>query len=209
VSSAVLDTRGGVGGPPPDNYKGVPHKCPGCNAGGDGGKGLIFLMDEDGLIGGLVPGYPGVYDDEMGVVTISDFKGDRFEQSVAITELFNVGASDPTYSQMSDSDILVNLTTDQGIRIFASSSKGDLDEPLEANPTTEMGAIEIAEAIHSGGSVIVTITGDMRLLNPTGAPNRDAFTRIETHFEYKDMADSALGPFASIDQVDISFTFNG
>ncbi|MHC4135836.1 MAG: hypothetical protein ACYS0K_12720, partial [Planctomycetota bacterium] len=161
------------------------------------------------LIGGLVPGYPGVYDEEMGVVTISDFKGDRFEQSVAITELFNVGASDPTYSQMSDDDILVNLSPEQGIRVFASSSKGDLDEPLQADPTTEMGAIEIAEATHAGGSVIVTITGDLRLLNPTGAPNRDAFTRFETHFEYKDMADSALGPFASIDQVDISFTFNG
>jgi hypothetical protein len=49
----------------------------------------------------------------------------------------------------------------------------------------------------------------MRDLNPTGAPDRDAFTRIDARFDYTDPVEAALGPFASIDQVDISFTFNG
>jgi hypothetical protein len=49
----------------------------------------------------------------------------------------------------------------------------------------------------------------MRGLNPTGAPDRDAFTRIDGRFDYTDPVEAALGPFASIDQVDISFTFNG
>jgi hypothetical protein len=72
-----------------------------------------------------------------------------------------------------------------------------------------MGAIEIALVTHVAGSVNVAITGDMGGLNPSGSPDRDAFTRIDARFEYDDPVEAALGPFASIDQVDISFTFNG
>ncbi|MHC4974915.1 MAG: hypothetical protein ACYTG3_21580 [Planctomycetota bacterium] len=85
----------------------------------------------------------------------------------------------------------------------------DLDEPLLPDPTTEMAAIEIALARHAAGSVNVEILAHMRGLNPTGAPDRDAFTRIDGRFDYTDPVEAALGPFASIDQVDISFTFNG
>ncbi|MHC5044557.1 MAG: hypothetical protein ACYTGI_19540 [Planctomycetota bacterium] len=66
-----------------------------------------------------------------------------------------------------------------------------------------MGAVEIALATHAAGSVNVEIVGDMRDLNPTGAPDRDAFTRIDARFDYTDPVEAALGP------VDISFTFNG
>jgi hypothetical protein len=55
----------------------------------------------------------------------------------------------------------------------------------------------------------VSIIGDMRLLNPAGTPNRDAFMRVDARFEYENPVEAALGPYASIDQVDISFTFNG
>jgi hypothetical protein len=101
------------------------------------------------------------------------------------------------------------VNQDQAIRVFASSSQGDPDEPLLPDPTTEMGAIEVALVTEVAGSVNVAIIGDMRGLNPTGAPNRDAFTRIDARFEYGDPVEAALGPFASIDQVDVSYTFNG
>jgi len=208
VTAGILDARGGAGGEPSNTGTGF--DCHGCNTGGDGGKGFIFLMDADGLISGLIPGTPGEYDTyALGVLTISGFNADRFSSIQAITELFGVGASDPAYIVMSPGDVLANVNKTQAIRIFASSSKGDLDEPLLPNPTSEMGAIEIALVTHVAGSTNVAITGDMRGLNPTGAPNRDAFTRIDARFEYGDPVAAALGPFATIDQVAISFTFNG
>ncbi|MHC4974921.1 MAG: hypothetical protein ACYTG3_21610, partial [Planctomycetota bacterium] len=218
VTAGILDARGGAGGPVPDtvyaphvpSINGTQIPCPGCNAGGDGGKGFIFLMDADGLISGLIPGQPGEYDNyALGVLTISGFNADRFSSIQAITELFGVGASDPAYIQMAPGDVLANVSKEQAIHVFASSAKGDPDEPLLPDPTTEMGAIEIALASHVAGSVNVEIVGDMRDLNPTGTPDRDAFTRIDARFDYTDPVEAALGPFASIDQVDISFTFNG
>jgi hypothetical protein len=163
-------------------------------------------MDADGLISGLIPGQPGEYDEtdfQYGILTISGFNADRFSSIQAITELFGVGASDPAYAAMAPGDVLANVTrksptVSQSIRIFASTAKGELDEPLLPNPTTEMGALEIALVTNVAGSVNVEITGDMSLLNP-----------IDARFEYDDPVEAALGPFASIDQVDISFTFNG
>jgi len=209
VTSGILDARGGAGAPTPDNMISA-GKCDGCNAGGDGGKGFIFLMDADGLISGLIPGLPGDYDTyALGALTISGFNADRFSSIQAITELFGVGAANPAYIAMAPGDVLANVNKGQALRLFASSSKGDVDEPLLPNPTTEMGEIEIAYVSHVAGSVSVEITGDMSGLNPTGAPDRDAFTRIDARFEYGDPVEAALGPFASIDQVEISFTFNG
>jgi hypothetical protein len=101
------------------------------------------------------------------------------------------------------------VNQNQGIRVFCSSAKGDVDEPLLPDPTMEMGAVEIAFAAYQAGSVNVSIIGDMRLLNPAGTPNRDAFMRVDARFEYENPVEAALGPYASIDQVDISFTFNG
>ncbi|MHC4817701.1 MAG: hypothetical protein ACYTF8_06575, partial [Planctomycetota bacterium] len=213
VTAGILDARGGTGGEAA--HIGTAVKCVGGNAGGDGGKGFIFLMDADGLISGLIPGQEGEYDTYvLGVLTISGFNADRFSSIQAITELFGVGASNPAYTAMAPGDVLANVTrtepkVSQSIRIFASTAKGELDEPLLPNPTTEMGAIEIALVTNEAGAVNVEITGDMSLLNPTGAPNRDAFMRIDARFEYDNPVEAALGPFASIDQVDISFTFNG
>jgi hypothetical protein len=215
MTAGVLDARGGIGGPGADTLhepaKTTPNQtCTGCNTGGDGGRGFIFLMDADGIINGLIPGQVGEYDNfALGILTISGFNADRFSSIQAITELFGVGASDPEYIQMAPGDVLANVSKDQAVHVFASSAKGDLDEPLLPNPTTEMGAIEIALVTHAAGSVNVEIVGDMRGLNPTGAPERDAFTRIDARFDYADPVEAALGPFASIDQVDISFRFNG
>ncbi|MHC4576215.1 MAG: hypothetical protein ACYTED_02295 [Planctomycetota bacterium] len=208
MTAGILDARGGIGGERPD--VGTSKTCNACNAGGVGGKGFIFLMDKDGEIAGLLPGLPGEYDGYAnGVLTISAFQADRFSSIAAVTELFNVGAADPAYLSLSPGDVLVNLSANQAIRVFASSSKGDPDEPLQADPLTEIGAIEVALATYVAGSVVVEIRGDLGALNPTGAPDRDAFCRIDARFEYDDPVEAALGPFASIDQVDISYTFNG
>jgi hypothetical protein len=208
LAGAVLDARGGSGGERSNVASGV--SCTACNAGGDGGKGFIFLMDTDGQITGLVPSLPGGYNDYAnGVLTISTFVADRFSSITAVTELFSTLVSDPAYLALTPGDLLGNLSEKQQIRVYASSAHGDPEEPLVPDPTTEMGMIEVALLTYGSGSVNVEIIGDMRGLNPTGVPNRDAFVRIEARFEYGTPVEAALGPFAAIDQVDISFTFNG
>jgi hypothetical protein len=205
LTASILDASGGAGG-----ARAPRSGCNVCNAGGSGGKGFIFLMDKDGEIAGLLPGTPGEYDNYAnGVLTISAFEADRFGSIAAVTELFNVGAADPAYLGLAAGDVLANVSAGQKLRVFASSSQGDADEPLQADPLTEIGAIEVALASYVAGSVVVEIRGDMGGLNPTGAPDRNAFCRIDARFEYDDPVEAALGPFASIDQVDISYTFNG
>lgn len=49
----LLDSRGGAGGIR-GSYGGV--IADGCNGGGAGGKGFLYLMDIDGSIFGLPPG---------------------------------------------------------------------------------------------------------------------------------------------------------
>ena len=46
-------------------------------------------------------------------------------------------------------------------------------------------------------------------LNPAlQTPARDAFVRVLAEFEYDNGPEAALGPFATVDSVTLSFTFN-
>jgi hypothetical protein len=168
-------------------------------------------MHADGTMGGFGPDSPGEYDTHAtGVLTISDFKTDRFSSISAITELFNVLAADPAYEDIREGALLANVNPGQRIRLLVSSAKGNLDEPLLPDPTTEIGMFEVALVAFSGGAVTIDLTvGDATGLNPTGDPDRDAFVRVRANFEYDNGVEAALGPFASIDRVDINYVFNG
>jgi hypothetical protein len=210
----AVQALGGIGGPRPDPQ---PYfsSCSGCNGGGDGGRGYIFLMSATGVIGGnFNPGTPtgaaGNYDDFVnGVLTIRSFDVNRFGGVSAVTELYSTGVADPAFLNMSSTDVLALASGGQQIRIWASSAKADADEPTRPDVTTEMGAIEMALVTAQGGSTNVAILGDLRNLNPAGGPARDAFVRMRADFIYDDPVEAALGPFMVMDEITIGFTFNG
>ncbi|MHC4451458.1 MAG: hypothetical protein ACYS0E_15200, partial [Planctomycetota bacterium] len=63
---------------------------------------------------------------------------------------------------------------------------------------------------YKNGGTAVVITGDMSDLNLTpGSPDREAFVRVQARFEYTRSVEAALGPFAAIDEVKITYDFNG
>jgi len=209
VVGGLLDARGGAGGIPGSNP--LVTNVTGCNAGGGGGKGFIFLMDIDGSVVGLPGTLPaGEYDTyQYGVLTVSEFSLSRFGGISAITEMFGMSAADPDYQQMQQLDILANVSAGQSVRIFVSSAKADADNPLRPANGTETALYEIAVVQYAGGAATVDITGDMSNLNPAGgAPARDAFTRVYASFEYGNEIDAATGPFASVDEVTVRFSFN-
>ena len=79
-----------------------------------------------------------------------------------------------------------------------------------ADLTTELlPALEIARVVPDGGGSAVNITGDMTALNQFPTPDREAFLRVIANFDYTDPSEAALGPFASLDEVTTTFTFNG
>ncbi|MCK6460578.1 MAG: hypothetical protein L6Q95_11880 [Planctomycetes bacterium] len=211
LTASVLDTAGGLGGAAPSLQSGT---CTHCNTGGNGGKGIIFLMDPDGLVSGLFPNGAGTYPTFVGgYLTISTFTtaGDRFGETHAVTELFNIPAANPTYLEFDGgTDILatVNNATQQ-ILLYASSAKGDTDDPLEPNIFTEIPEVLVARVHYQNGATQVDVSFDaMDQLNPTG-PNRDAYVRIDAFFDYGNLVEAALGPFAYMDRVDINYSFNG
>jgi hypothetical protein len=208
LAGMLLDARGGAGGVRSSDGQNV--SCTACNSGGDGGKGFIFLMDSDGTIGGMVPGLPGQYDSfANGVLTISTFDATRFSSISAITEVFHVLAANPEYRPMLPGDVLAVLHPGQRVRIFVSSAKADAANPLVPDLPTETVPFEVALAAFAGGAVNVTITGDMAGLNPSGTPARDAYARVDARFEYDNPVEAALGPFAGIDRVTLTYRFNG
>ncbi len=210
VVGGLLDARGGVGGARGSHA--LVSNTNGCNAGGDGGKGFIFLMDIDGSVVGLPGTVPaGEYDTfQYGVLTVSQFSLDRFGGISAITEMFGMPAADPDYQPIEELDILANVGAGQSVRIFVSSAKASPDNPLLPNILTETPLFEVAVVQFVGGAASVDITGDMSNLNPAGgAPARDAFTRVYAGFEYNNEIDAATGPFASVDEVTVRFSFNG
>jgi len=211
----TVNALGGIGGVRPD---GLPNfsSCSGCNGGGDGGNGYIFLMSATGAVGGNFnpgtpnPGEPGNYDAFVnGVLTIRSFDVNRFGGVSAVTELYSTGVADPAYVNMSSGDILALASGSQQIRIWATSSKADPDEPTSPDVASEIGAVEMALVTASGGSTNVAIVGDLRDLNPGGGPARDAFVRMRADFIYDDPIEAALGPFMVMDEITVSFTFNG
>ncbi|MEE8106827.1 MAG: hypothetical protein V3T86_14940, partial [Planctomycetota bacterium] len=90
-----------------------------------------------------------------------------------------------------------------------SSARADIQNPLIPDIGTEIPSFVVAEITRDGNLVIVdTSGGDMEDLNPSGVPLRDAFVRVQAKFDYGDPTEAALGPYAQIDSVKISFTFN-
>ena len=173
-------------------------------------------MSATGAIeGGFNPGSPnpgeaGNYDAFVnGVLTIRSFDVNRFGGVSAVTELYSTGVADPAYLNMTSGDILALATGGQQIRIWASSSRADPDEPTIPDVTSEIGAIEMALVTASGGSTNIAIVGDLRNLNPGGVPGREAFVRMRADFIYDDPVEAALGPYMVMDEITISFTFNG
>jgi len=210
ITGGILSAAGGAGGLRGNDGTGV--SCSACNAGGDGGKGFVFLMDADGEISGFIPNLPGEYDnDPRGVLTISEFDATRFSSITAVTELFPVTAANPAYKQFNPAtDMKGIVATGQKIRVVVSSAKSSNDDPLKPDISTELAPFEVALIEYKNGATSVTVTGDMRNLNLTpGTPDREAFVRVQAKFDYTNSVEAALGPYAMVDEVTISYDFNG
>ena len=211
ASNATFDARGGPGGLASNNPTNTATNT--C-AGGAGGKGFIYLMDADGTVPGLLPGTSGTYPSYTnGYLKIAPLSAgaNRFGDIRAVTELFNIPAANPAYLEFSSAtDILATVNNaDQEILVYASTAKGDTSDPLVPNVATEIPEVLVARVHYaSGATQIDTSFNAMDQLNPTG-PNRDAYLRINAFFAYGEIVQAALGPFASMDRVDISYSFNG
>jgi hypothetical protein len=219
MTSATIDAAGGGGGA--RGNAGTAQTCNACNAGGNGGNGFIFLMDADGEIEGFIPNRPGEYDnDPRGVLTISEFNADRFSSITAITELFPMTAANPAYQDydkdtegylpQGNDDIEGLVAEGQTISVVVSSAKSNAADPLLPDLLSEITPFEVALLEYRNGGTAVKITGDLSSLNVTpGAPDREAFVRVQAKFVYTDSVQAALGPYAAIDRVNIAYTFNG
>jgi len=218
LTAAIISATGGAGGE--RGTVGLSKTSTKDNAGGDGGQGFLFLMDADGEIDGFLPEGPEsgtgkeleFNEDSRGVLTISPFDASRFSAITAITELFPVSAAKPAYLQFDPTQDIVGFVanTGQRIRVSVSAAEGNAEDPTLADPTTEIPNFEIAVLQFSANGTSVVVTGDMENLNATpGTPDRRSFVRVRAAFEYDDGVEAALGPFAHIDEVKISYAFNG
>ena len=206
LTGALIDARGGTGGARAPTSG----PCATCNAGGNGGNGFLFLSDADGQIEGVLPGVPGAYADfPTGFLTIHGFEADRFRPIAAVTELFHSLAADPAYLPLDPmGDVAAQVSQGQTIEIFASSAKADAQDPLRPDPTTETDPVLVARVRSESGATVVDTFDNMDALNPAG-PARDAYVRIEGRFAYENDVEAAAGPFAFVDRLDLSYTFNG
>jgi hypothetical protein len=211
LTASTIDASGGSGGARGESL--VSGTGSGSNAGGDGGQGFIFLMDADGEITGFNPGKPNYYpNDSRGVLTISEFNADRFSSITAVTTLFPVTTAKPMYTQYDAlKDILGNVANNkQRIRVSVSSALSDPAAPANPDASSEDNLTEIALLYYDGGATKVSVSGNMNELNDTpGKADRRAFVRVRAAFEYDNGVEAALGPYASMDEVKISYTFNG
>jgi hypothetical protein len=211
LAGAAITAVGGTGGPRAND--GTTTGCNACNAGGDGGDGFIFLMDADGELDGFLPSAEGEYDnDPRGVLTISAFNADRFSSITAITELFPMTAAKPRYLDYDPlTDILGNVSNaTQKIIVRVSSSRSNPEDPQVADPGSEIGDFPIAQLVFQAGSTKVEELESITQLNLSpGTADRQAFVRVRAAFDYGVGVEAALGPFAFIDEVKISYSFNG
>jgi hypothetical protein len=209
ATSTSFDATGGIGGAAPNNPTGT---ATNGNAGGNGGKGHIYLMDADGVISGLLPGASGTYPTyASGYLKIAPLSAGaaRFGEIRAITELFDVGAANPAYLEIDpDTDVLATVSANQEILLYASTAKADTADPLNPDIVTEIPPVLVARVHFSFGATQVDTYNAMSQLNPTG-PNRDAFLRVNAFFNYGNVVEAALGPFAYMDGFDINVSFNG
>jgi hypothetical protein len=204
LTAGLLNAAGGQGGARSNSGSNV--SCNGCNAGGAGGNGFIFLMDPDGSVGGRTAG---TYDDPLGVTTVSEFELARFSTLRAVTMLFGMPAADPAYEPLQAGDVVGVVHEGQTIRLFASSAKADLEEPLIPDLGTEIAGFEVALVRFEAGATVVDVTApDLTGLNPDGGPARDAFARIRADYAYANGVEAAVGPFAYLDEVTLHIAFN-
>ncbi|MEM8883884.1 MAG: hypothetical protein AAGD14_07445, partial [Planctomycetota bacterium] len=95
------------------------------------------------------------------------------------------------------------------ITLVVSSARSDPQNPLAPDLVSEQVPFEVALLSYSGTGTVVTITDDLNKLNEDPAnPNREAFVRVQAIFDYQDGIQSALGPFAAIDEVTLNYNFN-
>jgi hypothetical protein len=209
ATATVFDATGGIGGLASNNPTAT---ATNNNPGGNGGKGFIYLMDADGTVSGLLPGTSGTYPTfAAGYLKIAPLSAgaNRFGAIQAVTELFDVFAANPAYLPLQSTDILAKVSNGQQILIYASSAKANTANPLQPNLATEIPPVLVARAHFAlGATQIDTSYNAMGLLNPTG-PNRDAYVRINALFSYGNVVEAALGPFAYMDRMDITYSFNG
>jgi hypothetical protein len=206
----MLDTRGGVGGVRAND--GTTKSCTGCNAGGDGGKGRIMLMDADGNIEGILESSPGDYPAyEYGSLAVRIFDPTRFDAITSTTRPFFVGTADPAYQELDgDTDIDGTLLDGQSIKISMASYQGDANHPLVPDLDTESALIHVATARFDSIQkfVVDVVPGAMAQLNPGGTPNRESFLRVHAEFDYDEGVQAATGPYALLDRVIITTRFN-
>jgi len=211
ASNATFDARGGKGGAAPSNPN-TSTPPPGADYGGNGGKGFIYLMDADGVISGLLPSASGSYPTYAnGYLTIAPLSAGatRFGEIRAITELFSMSVANPEYLEIDPgSDVLATVAANQEILIYASTAKANAADPLNPDIATELAPVLVARVHYALGSSQVDTYNAMSQLNPTG-PNRDAFIRINAFFNYGNVVEAALGPFAYMDSMTIHVAFNG
>jgi hypothetical protein len=209
ATNAVFDATGGQGGAAPNNPT---NNSTNANKGGNGGKGFIYLMDADGTVPGLLPGTSGSYPNySTGYLSIAPLSAgaNRFGEIRAITQLYNAFTANPTYQEINPStDVLAHVSANQEILIYASTAKADTLDPLKANIATEIPPVLVAQVHFAFGATQVDTFNAMSQLNPTG-PNRDAFIRINAFFNYGNVVEAALGPFAYMDAFNVPYSFNG
>ena len=118
----------------------------------------------------------------------------------------------PQYKQYTAAtDILGHVSNNkQRIRVSVSSALSNPAAPTVADPASEDNLTEIALLYFNGTTTMVMETGNMNELNDTpNSADRRAFVRVRAQFEYDNGVEAALGPFASMDEVKISYSFNG
>ena len=208
LGAATVDAGGGLGGARADTGSATLYA--GTNAGGDGGRGFIFLMDDDGVIDGYANPAPGDYDTPEGFVRVSRFSSARFSSIAAITELFAMPAANPAYQPLDPSRIVGIVHPGQLIELSMSTSYADPKDPLAPDlaPGKENPPLHVATVAYQGGGVKVIVRDPMSGLNPGGVPKREAFLRVRADFHYTNGVEAALGPFASMDAVTVFIKFN-
>jgi len=207
VLGGTITAAGGAGGA--RAHVATTLSCSTCNAGGDGGKGFIFMMDSNGEIEGLPNGSVGDHDVAEGILTVRTFSLSRFGAINATTRPFSAMVANPAYQPLSPADISAAVDIGQTITLFVSSARADRDEPTAADIGTEGQSFPVAEITRDGALVrIDTSVGDMRDLNSGGIPARDEFVRVRARFDYANPVEAALGPLAAIDSVVLTYRFN-
>ncbi|MHC4956781.1 MAG: hypothetical protein ACYTGN_00300 [Planctomycetota bacterium] len=139
------------------------------------------------------------------------------------------------YNLESSTDENDNVTH-QRVRVYMSTGYADRDEPLLpdlADPARKENPALLVCVISSDGTIITAENNEQpnpafpgpgepefipaypemepmwRLNYPSGVPNRHAFLRVQSVFEYDKGVEAALGPFATLDHIVIAIQFNG